>query len=241
MNPVILKDVSHFFDQRKVLDGINLAFDEKNITVILGRSGSGKSTLLQMINGLIIPSQGYVEVFGNRIDYNQVHELRRSIGYSVQGTGLFPHMTVFQNIALLPKIVNQKITTILPRIERLMGFVDLDLEFKDKYPFQLSGGEQQRVGICRAMILNPKIFLLDEAFGALDVMTRSEIHEELLALQKEEPRTIILVTHDVSEAMKLADNLIILEEGKVQQYAPPEQITKNPANKNVEKFLQDYN
>jgi osmoprotectant transport system ATP-binding protein len=224
-----------------VLDGINLAFDEKNITVILGRSGSGKSTLLQMINGLIIPSQGYVEVFGNRIDYNQVHELRRSIGYSVQGTGLFPHMTVFQNIALLPKIVNQKITTILPRIERLMGFVDLDLEFKDKYPFQLSGGEQQRVGICRAMILNPKIFLLDEAFGALDVMTRSEIHEELLALQKEEPRTIILVTHDVSEAMKLADNLIILEEGKVQQYAPPEQITKNPANKNVEKFLQDYN
>jgi len=241
MNPVIFKNITHFYGQRKVLDNLDLTFDENKITVILGRSGSGKSTLLQMINGLIIPSQGTVKVFGDEIDYNQVHELRRAIGYSVQGTGLFPHLTVLENIALLPKIINQNLENTMLRINRLMKFVDLDLEFKGKYPYQLSGGEQQRVGICRAMILDPRIFLLDEAFGALDVLTRKEIHQELLTLQKEEPRTIILVTHDVSEAMKLADNLIILEKGKNQQYATPEQIVKNPANENVEKFLQDFN
>ena len=240
MNPVIFNNITHFYGQRKVLDNLDLTFDENKITVILGRSGSGKSTLLQMINGLIIPSQGSVKVFGDEIDYGQVHELRRAIGYSVQGTGLFPHLTVLENIALLPKITSISIEKTMPRIDRLMNFVNLDLGFKDKYPFQLSGGEQQRVGICRAMILNPRIFLLDEAFGALDVMTRKEIHQELLSLQKEEPRTIILVTHDVSEAMKLADKLIIIEEGRVQQYTYPEQIVKNPANENVEKFLQDY-
>lgn len=240
MNPVIFNNVSHFYGQRKVLDHLDLAFEEDKITVILGRSGSGKSTLLQMINGLIIPSEGYVEVLSQKIDYDRLHELRRSIGYAVQGTGLFPHMTVLDNIALLPKIAHQKIDSAIPRIDRLMKLVDLDPGFKDKYPYQLSGGEQQRVGLCRAMILNPRIFLLDEAFGALDVMTRLEIQDELLTLQKEEPRTIILVTHDVREAMKLADNLIILEKGKIQQYASPNEVIKNPANHTVEQFLKVY-
>jgi len=240
MNPVTFKNVSHSYGNRKVLDGIDLAFDENKITVILGRSGSGKSTLLQIINGLIIPSEGSVEVFGDNIDYNHIYELRRSIGYSVQGTGLFPHMTVFENIALLPKICGQDITTIVPRIDHLMKFVNLDLDFKDKYPHQLSGGEQQRVGICRAMILNPKIFLLDEAFGALDIMTREEIHTELLALQKAEPRTIILVTHDVTEAMELSDKLIILEDGKIQQNATPVEIVNNPASESVVKFIRKF-
>ena len=240
MHPVIIHNVCHFYGQRKVLDIPNLNFNENKITVILGRSGSGKSTLLQMINGLIVPTQGSVQVFGNKIDYAHVHELRRSIGYSVQGTGLFPHLTVLSNIALLPKITNQNLDRIMPRIDHLMKLVDLNPEFKGKYPYQLSGGEQQRVGICRAMILNPRIFLLDEAFGALDVMTRNEIHEELLVLQKEEPRTIILVTHDVNEAMKLADKLIILERGVIQQYAAPDEIVTHPANKTIEKFLQVY-
>jgi osmoprotectant transport system ATP-binding protein len=240
MNPVIFKNVSHFYGHRKVLDKIDLTFNDEKITVILGKSGSGKSTLLQMINGLITPSQGFVEVFGDRIDYNNIYQLRRTIGYSVQGTGLFPHMTVFENIALLPKISGQDITTSVNRIDHLMKFVDLDSDFRDKYPHQLSGGEQQRVGICRAMILNPKIFLLDEAFGALDIMTRNEIHEELLSLQEAEPRTIILVTHDVTEAIKLANKLIILDAGIVQQYASPEEILNNPANISVEKFLRNY-
>ena len=237
MPSVLFKNVSHFYGQRKVLSDINQTIDDNKITVILGTSGSGKSTLLQIINGLIVPSEGNVEVFGDKIDYSHIYELRRSIGYSVQGTGLFPHMTVFENISLLPKISNQDIKSINPRIDQLMGFVNLDLDFKDKYPHQLSGGEQQRVGLCRAMILNPKIFLLDEAFGALDIMTRNEIHEELLALQKAEPRTIILVTHDVTEAVKLADNLIILEDGKIQQNGTPVEIIKNPANEIVGKFV----
>jgi osmoprotectant transport system ATP-binding protein len=240
MKPVIFNNVTHLYDQTKVLDDLDLSFDENKITVILGRSGSGKSTLLQMINGLIIPTEGNVQVFGEDIDYVHVHELRRSIGYSVQGTGLFPHMTVYENISLLPRISNEDVISIEPRIDHLMKMVDLDLGFKEKYPYQLSGGEQQRVGICRAMILNPRIFLLDEAFGALDVMTRNEIHDELLTLQKEEPRTIILVTHDVREALKLADNLIILEKGIVQQYAPSDQILKKPANATIENFLRDY-
>lgn len=238
-NPVALKNIRHQYDQRIVLHDIDLTFEENKITVVLGKSGSGKSTLLQMINGLIKPSAGEVKVFGKKIDYDNIHLLRRAIGYSVQGTGLFPHMTVYQNIALLAKICKHDQMKIDQRIDYLMQLVDLDLNFKYKYPHQLSGGEQQRVGICRAMMLNPKIFLLDEAFNALDVTTRNEIHEELLSLQKAEPRTIILVTHDVNEAMKLADKILILDQGKIQQYAEPELLLKKPANSFVKRFIQD--
>ena len=148
-------------------------------------------------------------------------------------------MTVYNNIALLAKICKYDHVKINQRIDHLMQLVDLDLNFKYKYPHQLSGGEQQRVGICRAMMLNPKIFLLDEAFNALDVTTRNEIHEELLTLQKAEPRTIILVTHDVNEAMKLADKILILDLGKIQQYAEPEVLLKKPASPFVKRFIQD--
>ena len=227
-DPVIFKDITHFYGKRKVLSNINLSFESDKITVILGKSGGGKSTLIQMINGLIIPSEGMVKVFGKHIDYRQIHLLRRSIGYTVQGTGLFPHMTVYQNIALLARICKYNSGKTDERIKRLMQFVDLDSRYTDKYPHQLSGGEQQRVGICRAMILNPRIFLLDEAFGALDVTTRNEIHGELLRLQEAEPRTIILVTHDVSEAIRLADKILVLNDGEMQQYDLPQQILKHP-------------
>lgn len=235
---VIFEGVSHLYGKRRVLSNINLRFENDKITVILGKSGGGKTTLLQMINGLLVPSEGIVKVFGDKIDYDQIHLLRHSIGYTVQGTGLFPHMTVYQNIALLARICKYDTDKTDQRIKILMHFVDLDSGYKNKYPYQLSGGEQQRVGICRAMILNPRIFLLDEPFGALDITTRNEIHEELFTLQEAEPRTIIMVTHDVNEAFKLADKILILNEGEIQQYDMPEQIIKNPANQFVEKLIQ---
>jgi osmoprotectant transport system ATP-binding protein len=156
----------------------------------------------------------------------------------VQGTGLFPHLTVFENIALLVRVSGQQQMDLDEKIDYLMNLVDLDLNYKQQYPHQLSGGEQQRVGICRAMILDPPIFLLDEAFGALDVSTRKELQQEILKLQDVQPRTIILVTHDVEEAFVLADKILILHNGQVQQYDHPDKLKNNPANPFVEQFIQ---
>jgi osmoprotectant transport system ATP-binding protein len=237
MPPVRFDNVSHFYGARKVINSISFSIKEKATTVIIGKSGSGKSTLLQMINGLIIPTHGNVFIFDSKIDYDHIHKLRLHIGYSVQGTGLFPHMNVYDNIALLARIAKWDKANIDHRIDLLMRFVDLDPSYKRKYPHQLSGGEQQRVGICRAMILNPKIFLLDEPFGSLDPATRKEIHQELLTLQKAEPRTIVMVTHDLREAIKLADNILIIHDGIIQQFASTQVIMEQPANDFVRSFI----
>src|SRR2546426_8863805 len=180
MTPIKFGNVSHYYADLPVLDNLNLEIDANIITAIIGKSGSGKSTLLQIINGLIIPTNGTVYVFDNKLDYNRIHETRLNMGYSVQGTGLFPHMTAYDNIYLMAKIAGKSKAEVDNRIDMLLKFVNPDPSFKTKYPYQLSGGEQQRVGICRAMILNPKIFLLDEAFGALDPTTKFDIHRELL-------------------------------------------------------------
>jgi len=159
------------------------------------------------------------------------------MGYAVQGTGLFPHLTVKKNITLLAVLENWQNDRISKRAEELVNLVNLPADYFNKYPHQLSGGEQQRVGLCRAMMLNPKIFLLDEAFGALDPITRSEIHAEFIKLQKLEARTIILVTHDLREAFKLADKVVILNEGQVEQIGTRKEILESPASKFVEKFV----
>jgi len=235
--PVRFAQVSHYYGSRKVINQISFSSEENITTVIIGKSGSGKSTLLQMINGLIKPTEGHVYVLDNKIEYKYIHKLRLNIGYCVQGTGLFPHMTVYDNIALLARVSRWDNGAIEQRIDRLMRFVDLDPGYKHKYPHQLSGGEQQRVGICRAMMLNPKIFLLDEPFSALDPTTRNEIHQELQNLQEAEPRTIIMVTHDLREAIKLADRILILHEGAIQQYASRKEILEQPANDFVRSFI----
>jgi osmoprotectant transport system ATP-binding protein len=238
MGLVSFNNVSHKYNGTAALNGLTFDIEDHKITAIIGRSGSGKSTLLQIINGLIKPTQGDVLIFNNKIDYKNINETRLKIGYSVQGTGLFPHMTVYENISLLGKIQKEKKHMTERRVDMLMSLVNLAPGFKSKYPFELSGGEQQRVGICRAMLLNPPIFLLDEAFGALDVTTKNEIHAELLNLQKVEPRTIVLVTHDLSEAVKLGDNIMILEQGVIQQYDAKEKILSSPANDFVKNFIQ---
>jgi osmoprotectant transport system ATP-binding protein len=238
MQPVIFRHITHNYSGTKVLDDVSIAIEENAITAVIGRSGSGKSTFLQIINGLVVPSNGEIDLFGEPLRYGNIHATRLHIGYAVQGTGLFPHMTVYENISLLARINGKDPVETEQRVSKLMGFVNLPSEFKSKYPYQLSGGEQQRVGICRAMILNPKLFLLDEAFGALDPATKNEIHTELLTLQKNEPRTIIFVTHDLHEAIRLADRIIVLEKGVVQQYGTADEVVNHPANASVKDFIE---
>ncbi|MDZ4712351.1 MAG: ABC transporter ATP-binding protein [bacterium] len=237
MHPVIISNISKIYADRKVLNDVSIEFEENTITAIIGRSGSGKSTLLKMINGLVKPSSGKIKLFGNEIDYSNLNELRLHIGYSVQGTALFPHMTVYENITLLARLNNKSKEQINERLNTLMDLTGLPSEFKTKYPFQLSGGEQQRVGICRAMMLDPKIFLLDEAFGALDPTTKSEIHKELLKIQRTEPRTIIMVTHDLLEAFRLADKIIVIEKGRIEQAGTKTEIL-NSSNDFVKYFVK---
>lgn len=224
MFTVVFENTDKYYSGKKVLDNVNLSIEANKISVIIGRSGSGKSTLLKLINGLQKPDKGSVKVFGNTIDYSKINDLRKQIGYSVQGTSLFPHMNIYENITLLGRLNKMNQDKINERLHTLLKFVDLKKDYLTKYPGELSGGEQQRAGICRAMMMDPKIFLLDEAFGALDPTTKSEIHSELIKIQMNEPRTIILVTHDLQEGFKLADKIIIIEKGKIQLTGSKEEI-----------------
>lgn len=237
MSIVRFEGVSHRYNNTYALSDVSFHIQENRITAIIGRSGGGKSTLLQIINGLIKPTSGRVFIFGNELNYSKINEIRLKIGYSVQGTGLFPHMSVNDNIAMLGKITGMSRADLERRIDTLMGLVDLVPSYKTKYPYQLSGGEQQRVGLCRSMLLNPPVFLLDEAFAALDPTTRNEIHKEFLKLQEIEPRTILIVSHDINEALKLADDLMIIEKGELQQFGNKEELLKNPANDFVRKYI----
>jgi osmoprotectant transport system ATP-binding protein len=164
--------------------------------------------------------------------------LRRQIGYAVQGTGLFPHLTVERNITLLARLTGWNAERIRTRAQALMERVGLPWTFATRYPHELSGGQQQRVGLCRAMMVEPPLFLLDEPFGALDPVTRNEIQEEFLRLQKSEPRTIVLVTHDLREALRLAQQLIVLDRGRIAQHGPGEEIVNAPADEFVRHFFQ---
>lgn len=234
---VTLQHITHCYGNQTVLNDLSITFPEKKIIAIVGRSGSGKSTLIQLINGLVIPTQGNVVLNGKALNYSHIFESRLLMGYVVQATGLFPHLTVSQNICIAGRI---KPTLLMaePRVDELMEKVNLPLAFKDKYPHELSGGEQQRVGICRALFLNPPILLMDEPFGALDPITRYEIQEEMLRLQRQEPRTIFFVTHDLREAAKLADHMLVLEKGVIQQYDKKEEIIQQPVNDFVKQFIQ---
>ena len=238
MPHIVLDDVSKSYGKEEALRGVHVELADGVTTAVVGPSGSGKSTLLQTINGLVRPSAGTVHVFGKPIDYGRLPELRRQIGYAVQGTGLFPHLTVEKNITLLARLVGWSKDRSRSRAVELMNLVGLPWDYAARYPFELSGGQQQRVGLCRAMMLNPPIFLLDEPFGALDPVTRQEIHQEFLRLQASEPRTMVLVTHDLREALKLAQRLAVLDHGRIVQHGPCEEIVKAPATQFVQTFFR---
>lgn len=238
MSEIFFQGVSKSYGNEPALHDVTVALANGVTTAIVGPSGSGKSTLLQLINGLVRPSSGTVQVFGKPINYDRLPALRRQIGYAVQGTGLFPHLTVERNITLLARLVGWKPESIRARAQELMERVSLPWTFATRYPYELSGGQQQRVGLCRAMMLQPPLFLLDEPFGALDPVTRNDIQQEFLRLQQSEPRTIVLVTHDLREALKLAQRLIVLEHGRIAQHGPGSEVVSAPVDEFVRNFFQ---
>ncbi len=197
------------------LDDVSMAFPDGVITAIIGPSGCGKSTLLKLCNGLIRPDSGAVQVFGEPIDYGALPQLRRRLGYAVQGNVLFPHLTARDNITLLARLEGWEATRIDQRVSQLMRLCQLQPDQLARYPHQLSGGQQQRVGLCRAMMLNPDVLLLDEPFAAIDPITREDIQQQLLALQQAEPRTSVLVTHDMREALLLAEHIVVMGQGRI--------------------------
>lgn len=211
-----LSRISHRFGNKIVLSEFSFSFSRNEVTAILGKSGSGKSTLLQIMNGMIRPDQGDVVLFEKPINYETISSIRHQMGYVVQQAALFPHMDIESNISLLGKISQQTKDFIHERTMRLLDLVQLPVTSLKKYPYELSGGEQQRVGLCRAMFLNPPVLLMDEPFASLDYETKRSIYKHILAIQQNEPRTIILVTHDWEEAATLADEYIWIEDGRIK-------------------------
>ena len=232
------KNVSKSFGNKKILDNINIEIEKNKITCLIGESGCGKTTLLKMINRLNEPTSGIITINGKNILKQDPIKLRRSIGYVIQQTGLFPHMTIKENIEIIPKIEKLPKQDIEKKTMELMQMIDLNpAEYLNRYPNELSGGQQQRIGIARAFATDPDIILMDEPFSALDPVTRSSLQDELIKIQNKHKKTIVFVTHDMDEAIKLADKIAIMEEGHIIQYDTPEMILKSPANDYVKEFV----
>lgn len=220
------------------LQPVSLSIEPGKFITILGTSGSGKTTLLKLINRLHEPTSGEIRIQGKNIALTPATELRRRIGYVIQQIGLFPHMTVAQNIATVPEILGWSKPKIEQRIDELLQLVELPAsEFRNRYPGQLSGGQQQRVGLARALAGDPSILLMDEPFGAIDAITRLNLQDELLRLQRKLKKTVIFVTHDIQEALKLGDKVIVMHDGQVQQYDTPSGLLSQPANDFVRALL----
>lgn len=222
---------------KKAAENINLSFDKGEFIVFIGTSGSGKTTSMRMINRMIEPTSGQILINGEDIMKKDPVKLRRKIGYVIQQIGLMPHMTIFDNIVLVPRLMKWPKEKQREIAEDLIKKVDLPLEFLERYPSELSGGQQQRIGVIRALAADQDIILMDEPFGALDPITRDSLQELLKDLQKELGKTIVFVTHDMDEALKLADRIVIMQEGKVVQFDTPDNILSAPANQFVEDFI----
>ncbi|HEY9048493.1 MAG TPA: ATP-binding cassette domain-containing protein [Ohtaekwangia sp.] len=216
VDPIILTDITHSFSTKPVLSGLSWSFAHEKVTVVLGKSGSGKSTLLQIINGMIRPDRGSVALFDAPLDYSNIHTIRLKLGYVIQHIGLFPHLTLYDNIVLPGKIAQQPAHKTHQRALHLLDMVELPISYIHKYPHELSGGEQQRAGLCRAMLLEPPVLLMDEPFASLDTDTKQSIYSHLKAIQRDEPRTIVLVSHDREEARILGDYFMALEDGTIK-------------------------
>lgn len=215
MSVLRLESVSKRYGNVVALSDVTLDFAPGRVTALIGRSGCGKSTLLRLLNGLEQPQRGRVHLFGAPLDYGALPGLRRRIGYAVQGTGLFPHLSVRDNIVLLAQLEKWPAAEIEQRLEQLMTLMDIPLALQSRFPHELSGGQQQRVGLCRAMMLRPEVLLLDEPFAAIDPLTRLEIQRHMLELHRAEPVTTVLVTHDMGEALLLADYIVVMGGGSI--------------------------
>jgi len=232
------KNIKKSYKSKTILENFNLNIDNGKLVVLIGASGCGKTTLLKMINRLISITEGEILINGKNINNMDPIELRRGIGYVIQQTGLFPHMTVKENIEIIPKLMKKSESEIEQKTIELLNMVGLNpKEYLYRYPAELSGGQQQRVGVARAFAADAEIILMDEPFSALDPITRTELQEQLFNIQKEYNKTIVFVTHDMDEAINIADMICILKDGKIIQYDTPENILKNPENDYVEEFV----
>ncbi|MGW9230291.1 ABC transporter ATP-binding protein [Pseudorhizobium sp. NPDC055634] len=230
--------VTKLYDGRPVVDDVSMMVEPHTISVIVGTSGSGKTTLLRMINRLVERDAGAIRIDGEDNRSIPGYELRRRIGYAIQGHGLFPHRTVLENIATVPRLQGWDASRINAKARELLSLFQLDPDlFGPRYPHQLSGGEQQRVGVARALAAEPNILLMDEPFGALDPIIRAKAQEDLLTIQQHFATTIILVTHDMEEAFRLANRIAVMDGGRLLQYGRPEELVRDPATPFVEALI----
>ena len=239
VTPIItFTNVSKRYGDTVVLSEIELEIPNGQTTVIVGQSGSGKTTLLRMVNGLIKPDSGRLEVFGDLVPEENIENFRRKIGYAVQGAGLFPHVSVKENIVLIARLEGWSLEDIDERFEMLMRQMELPLDLSERIPNELSGGQQQRVGLCRALMLKPKLLLLDEPFSAVDPLTRLELYEVVEKLISNEAVSIVMVSHDLGEAKRLGDRMVVLQNGIILQNDLISNVIGNPATPYVERLVQ---
>ncbi|MGV8984408.1 ABC transporter ATP-binding protein, partial [Clostridium sp.] len=232
------KNVNKSFNGKSILKDINLTIEKGQLVVFIGPSGCGKTTTLKMINKLLTPTSGEVLINGENINTQNTIELRRNMGYVIQQAGLLPHLTIGDNIALIATIEKMPKDKLKAKVNELLNLVGLDPdEYINKYPKQLSGGQQQRVGVARALVMDPDVILMDEPFSALDPITKTQLQDEIFNIQQNFKKTIIFVTHDMDEALKLGDKICILDAGSIVQFDTPEELLKNPINDFVRDFV----
>ena len=227
---ITVENLSKQYGPNTVVDGVSMTIERNSITAIVGTSGSGKSTLLRMINRLVEPTRGRVLIDGRDTSAEPPHLLRRRIGYAIQGHGLFPHRTVAENIATVPRLLGWEEARIRARVEELLRVFQLDpTTYAEAFPHRLSGGQQQRVGVARALAAEPAVLLMDEPFGALDPIIRAKAQQDLLDIQRRYGTTIVLVTHDMDEAFHLGNRVAVMSQGRLLQYDRPAVLLTRPA------------
>jgi osmoprotectant transport system ATP-binding protein len=235
---VELRAVSKRYDGQLAVDQLSFTVPAGRICVLVGPSGSGKTTSLKMVNRLIEPSAGSILIDGRDILAEDPTALRRRIGYVIQQIGLFPHQTIAENVATVPRLLGWPKERIAARTEELLALVGLDpSRFARRYPAQLSGGERQRVGVARALAAEPPVMLMDEPFGAVDPIVRDRLQNEFLRIQRDQGTTVLFVTHDIDEAIKLGDRVAVMRSGRLVQYAPPGELLAHPADDFVAEFV----
>ncbi|ULH16565.1 ABC transporter ATP-binding protein [Deinococcus sp. KNUC1210] len=237
---ITLEHLEKRYGESYAVRDLNITFPDGAITALLGPSGCGKTTTLRMINRLIEPSGGRIVLNGKDTSSLQPEELRRGIGYVIQQIGLFPHLSVAQNVATVPDLLGRPRAQTLARVDELLSLVGLEPNrFRDKRPGELSGGQAQRVGVARALAADPPVLLMDEPFGALDPLARDEVQERFLNIQKALKKTVVIVSHDIDEALRMGDYVALMQTGQLAQFGTPDDLVKRPASEFVRKFLGD--
>ena len=239
MSIIEYKNVRMAYGEKVVVENFNLSIEKGEFVTIIGSSGCGKTTILKMVNGLVRPVDGNVLVEGRDTRETDLTMLRQNIGYAIQGSVLFPHMTVEKNIAYVPNLLNKRDKKRTEQaVEKWMNIVGLEDSLRGRFPSELSGGQQQRVGIARALAASPDILLMDEPFGAVDEITRGSLQEEISRIHRETGITVLFVTHDIGEALKLGTKVLVMDGGSIQQFAPPREILHAPATDYVRKLVE---